>query len=64
MPVITIVIEALAAFGNGQVIIISSCSSYIKKICSAFAGTNSFAVDAFHSLVIVFVLHIISFTVS
>ncbi len=64
MPVITIIIKSLATFSNGQVIIIGPGGSYIKKICSSFAGTNSFAVDAFHSLVIVFVLHIISFTVS
>jgi hypothetical protein len=45
MPVITIVVKTLTAFCYGQVIIIASCGSYIKKIRSSFASPDSFAVD-------------------
>ena len=57
MPVIPIIIKPFTAFCNGEVIIITAGSSYIKEISSSFTGTNAFAVNAFHFLVIVLVRH-------
>src|ERR671912_2935430 len=48
VPVVTIIIKAFAAFGYGQVIIISTCCPYIKEISPAFAGPDPLAVNAFH----------------
>ena len=61
MPVIPIVIKPLTAFCNGQVIIITTGSSYIKEISSSFTGTDAFAVNALHFLVIVLVRHCYKF---
>ena len=58
VPVITIFIKFLTAFGNRQIIIIASCSPYIKKISPSFTGPDSFAIHAFHSFVIVLVRHV------
>jgi hypothetical protein len=57
VAIVTIIIKALTAFSNGKVIIVTSGSPYIKKIRSALAGTNPFAINALHFLVIVIVRH-------
>src|SRR6187431_2849502 len=53
MTIITVIIKSLTAFGNGQVIIITTSGSYIKEISPAFTSTNSFAVNAFHFVFVV-----------
>src|ERR1700759_5552533 len=58
VPVITIFIKFLTAFSNRQIIIIASCSPYIKKISPSLTGPDSFAIHAFHSFVIVLVRHV------
>ena len=57
MPVVTIFVKTFPAFCNGEVIIITAGSSYIKKISPSFTGTDAFAVNALHFLVIIFVRH-------
>src|SRR5262245_32492006 len=57
MAIVTIVVKTLAAFSDSQVIIISTRSSYIKKIRPAFSGPDTLAVNAFHFLVVVVVRH-------
>ena len=61
VPVIAIIVKTLTAFCDGQVIVIASCSSYIKKIRSSFSSANPFAVDTFHFLVVVLVRHSFNF---
>src|SRR5579863_963706 len=58
VSVIPIFIKFLTAFGNRQIIIIASCSPYIKKISPPLTGPDSFAIHAFHSFVIVLVRHV------
>src|SRR6187399_869979 len=53
MTIITVIIKSLSAFGNGQIIIITTGCSYVKKISPAFTSTNSFAVNAFHFVFVV-----------
>src|SRR4249920_798001 len=58
MTIVSIIIKALTAFGNGEVIIITTCCSYIKEISPAFTSTNPLAVNAFHFVfVIILVRH-------
>jgi sulfur relay (sulfurtransferase) DsrC/TusE family protein len=57
MPVVTIIIKAFAAFGNSQKIIVAPRCPYIKKIGAAFTRSDSFAINAFHFLVVIFVRH-------
>jgi hypothetical protein len=57
VPVITIVIKAFAAFSNGQEIIVTPGSPYIKKIGSSFTGPDPFTVNTFHFFVVVLVRH-------
>ena len=61
MSVVPIRIKAFAALRDGQVIIISPGFSYIKKVGSAFTGSDSFAVNTFHFFVIVVVRHCYKF---
>src|SRR6187397_1123960 len=53
MTVIPIIIKTLTAFGDRQVIIITTGCSHIKEISPAFTSTNSFAVNAFHFVFVV-----------
>lgn len=46
MTVISIVIEAFFAFGNGYEIVIATSGAYIKKIGSAFPSLYPFAIHA------------------
>ena len=64
MSVIPIVVKSLATFCNSEVVIIPTGSPDIKEVSPAFAGTDSFAVDALQFLVVVFVRHNLKFTVS
>ena len=57
MTVITIVIETLSAFCDGQVIIIATGSPDIEEIGPSFACPDAFAVNAVHSFFVVVVLH-------
>ena len=57
MPVVTIVVEALAAFCNGQKVIVAPGSSNIEEICPSFSGPNPFAVNTFYFLFVVLVRH-------
>src|SRR5258705_12952958 len=59
VPVITIIIKAFAAFSNGEIIIITPGSSYIKEVGSSFSRTDAFTVNAFHFLVSTFVFLVI-----
>ena len=61
MPVISIIIETLSAFCDGEAIIISSGCSYIKKIGSSFSGPDSLAVHTVHFLFVVVVRHDLKF---
>ena len=63
MSVITIVIKTLTALGDGEVIVISASSPYIKKIGSSFTSSDSFAVNTFHFFVVVLVRHSCCFLV-
>jgi hypothetical protein len=57
MTIIPIVIKALSAFCNCQVVIITPGGSYIKEIGPALSSTNSFAVNAFHFVFVILVRH-------
>jgi hypothetical protein len=57
MPVVSIRIKALAAFCDGEVIIIATGFPYIKKVSPAFPCPDAFALNAFHFFVVVFVRH-------
>jgi hypothetical protein len=57
MPVVTVFIEFFPALRNSKIIIITTGSSYIKKVSSAFARPDSLTIDAFHSFVIILVRH-------
>src|SRR6188508_557598 len=53
MTIITVIIKSFTAFGNGQIIIITTGCSYVKEISPAFTSTNPFAVNAFHFVFVV-----------
>src|SRR6186713_1638770 len=53
MTIIPIIIKSLTAFGNGQIIIITTGCPYVEEISPAFTSTNSFAVNAFHFVFVV-----------
>ena len=57
MPVITVFIEFLPAFGDSKIIIITTGCPYIEEIRPAFPGPDAFAINAFHSFVVVVVRH-------
>jgi hypothetical protein len=57
MPFVTITVKFFTAFGNGQVKIIATGFSYIKKVSPAFPCTDALTVDALHFFVVVFVRH-------
>ena len=57
MPVVSIGIKFLTAFCNGEILVVSPGSSYIKEVGSSFTCANALAVNAVHSFVIVFVRH-------
>ncbi len=61
MTVVAIIVKTFTAFSYGKVIIIGPCCSYIKKVSSALAGSNTFAVNGFHFLfaILVFLFIII-----
>jgi hypothetical protein len=61
MPVISIGIKFLTAFCNGEIVVISTGSSYIKEVGSSFSSADALTVNAVHSFVIVFVRHGYSF---
>ena len=61
MPVVTPVVKAFAAFGNCKIVIITPCSSYIKKICSSLPRFNAFTVNALHFLFVIVVRHVYLF---
>ena len=61
VAIITIIVKAFAAFGNGEIIIVATCSPYIKEIGSSLTCPNPLAVNAFHFLVVVVVRHVIWF---
>ncbi len=57
VPVITILIKFLPAFRDRKIVIVTTGSPYIEEICPAFSGPDAFAVNAFHSFVVVVVRH-------
>ena len=57
MPVVTVLVEFFAGFGNSYVVIISAGSPYIEEICSSFSCSYAFAINAFHPLFVVVVRH-------
>ena len=57
VPIVTVFVEFLTAFGDGKVIIVATGRSYIKEIRPAFPGPDAFTINAFHSFVVVFVRH-------
>lgn len=61
VPVVAVVIKTLAAFGDGEVIIVAPGSSYIEEIGPSFSCADALAVNAFDFVVIVLVRHSIDF---
>jgi len=57
VPVVSIVVKTLAAFGNGQEIIITTGCPYIKKIGPSFTSPDPLAVNTVHFFVVVLVRH-------
>ena len=57
VPVVTILVKFLPAFGDSKIIVVTTCCPLIKEIRPAFAIANPFALVAFHSFVVVFVRH-------
>jgi hypothetical protein len=57
MPVITIFIELLTAFRDGEIIIVTPGCSDIKEIGSSLSGSDTFTIDALHPFFVVFVRH-------
>lgn len=61
MSVVPIIIKALTAFSDRQVIVIPFGRPYIKKIGPSFSGTESLAVDALQFSIVMLVLHVFLF---
>lgn len=61
VTVIAVIIKPFATFSDGQVIVIPSGSSYIKKVRSSLSSTDALAVNALHLFVVVLVRHLFSF---
>ena len=57
MPVVSVVIKAFAAFSDCKVIIISTGCPDIEEISPSLSSPDAFAINAFHSFVVVFVRH-------
>jgi hypothetical protein len=57
MSVVAIIIKAFAAFRYGQIVIVASGSSDIKKVCPSFSSADAFAVNAVHSFFVIVVRH-------
>jgi hypothetical protein len=57
VPVVPVFVEFFAAFRNGNVVVISMGCPHIKEVSSSFPGTDAFAINAFHTFVVVFVRH-------
>src|SRR6478735_5159898 len=57
VTVVTVIIKTFTAFRDRQVIIITTCSSYIKKVSPTLTSPDPLAVNAFHFLVVVVVRH-------
>ena len=57
VPVVAILIKFLPAFSDGKIVIITTSCPHIEEIRPALASPDPFAVDAFHSFVVVFVRH-------
>src|ERR1700722_4703553 len=57
VPVITVLIKFLPAFRDRKIVIVTTSSPYIEEICPEFPRPDAFAVNAFHSFVVVVVRH-------
>jgi hypothetical protein len=57
VPVVTIFVEFLTAFGDSKIVIVTTRSPYIEEIRPALPSSDAFAINAFHPFVVVFVRH-------